>query len=100
MHRFFSPRGIYRTNVRNKADTEASGDKQVEMNFPAIPHYFQASGASKIELQLGQGTTDKPLPGDCHFIENSNASVTMWFETSHVGFLWLLGLKIGYLSLL
>lgn len=59
------------------------------MNFPAIPHYFQASGASKIELQLGQGTTDKPLPGDCHFIENSNASVTMWFETSHVGHLCL-----------
>lgn len=58
------------------------------MNFPAIPHYFQASGASKIELQLGQGTTDKPLPGDCHFIENSSASVTMWFETSHVGLLW------------
>lgn len=63
---------------------EASGDKQVEMNFPAIPRYLQASGAKKIELQLGQGTTDKPLPGDSHFIENSNASLTMWFETSHV----------------
>lgn len=84
VHRFFSPRGIYRTNVRNKADMEASGDKQVEMNFPAIPRYLQASGAKKIELQLGQGTTDKPLPGDSHFIENNNASLTMWFETSHV----------------
>lgn len=57
------------------------------MTSAAVPHFFNASGAKKMDLHLGQGTTDKPLPtpmGDCHFIENGNANLTMWFETSHV----------------
>lgn len=57
------------------------------MSAAALPHFFNAIGAKKIDLKLGQGTTDKPLPtplGDCHFIENSNATITNWFDDSHV----------------
>lgn len=89
VNRFFSPRGIYRTNIHSKNDVEAVSDKSIEMTSAAVPHFFNASGAKKIDLHLGQGTTDKPLPtplGDCHFIENGNVNMTMWFETSHVSF--------------
>lgn len=71
----------------------------------AVPHFFNASGAKKIELQLGQGTTEKSVQGPLgemiHFIENANASLTLWFETSHVSsedglsFLILLWLTIS-----
>lgn len=93
VNRFFSAKGVYRTNLHHKNDPEATVDKQVEMVAAAVPHYFNASGARKIELQLGQGTTDKSIPGamgDNHFIENHNASLTMWFEASHVSQLPLL----------
>lgn len=86
VNRFFSAKGTYRTNVHSK---NMDDDKQIEMITAAIPHFFTASGAKKIELQLGQGTTDKSLPGplgDTHYIENPNTSLTMWFETSHVSF--------------
>lgn len=86
--RFFSARGVYRTNIVNKNDAEGAGDKQIEMVASAVPHFFNASGAKKIELQLGQGTTEKTVAGQLgelvHFIENANASLTLWFDTSHV----------------
>lgn len=86
--RFFSAKGVYRTNIYNKNDAEGAGDKQIEMVASAVPHFFNASGAKKIELQLGQGITEKSVPGQLgeliHFIENANASLTLWFDTSHV----------------
>lgn len=44
-----------------------------------------------MQLIMDKGTTDRPLPGDCHCIENSKASLVYWFETgSHVGFTLLM----------
>lgn len=90
VERFFSRKGIYRTNLLHKKPDEDNPDRQVEMVAAALPHYFNASGAKKIDLQLGQGTTHKPIfvppQGDNYYIENQNASFTMWFEASHVSF--------------
>lgn len=96
VNRFFSQKGIYRTNLLHKKQDEENTDRQVEMVAAALPHYFNASGAKKIELQLGQGTTHKPIPGlfgDNYYIENQNASLTMWFPDSHVCYSYILTLS-------
>ena len=87
VYRFFSPNGVFRHSL-HLTDNEDNGDKQYEIAFPAIPRYFHThfeSGVKNMQLIMDRGITDRPLPGDCHFIENSKASLVYWFETgSHV----------------
>jgi hypothetical protein len=70
------------------SDADETTDKQYEITFPAIARYFHtnfSSGVKNMQLVMNKGTTDRPLPGDCHFIENTQASLVYWFETgSHV----------------
>lgn len=87
VYRFFSPNGVFRHSL-HVADGEDSTDKQYEIAFPAIARYFHThfeSGVRNMQLIMDKGITDRPLPGDCHFIENSKASIVYWFETgSHL----------------
>lgn len=81
VHRFFSPRGVWKQTLHTVDDHE--GDKQYEIGFPTLARYFSThfeSGVTNIQLILEKGTTDKPLTGDCHYIENSKASLQYWFE--------------------
>lgn len=87
--RFFSPNGVFRHSL-HITDVDDTTDKQYEIPYPAIARYFHThfgGGVKNIQLIMDKGTTDRPLPGDCHCIENSKASLVYWFETgSHVGF--------------
>lgn len=87
MSRFFSVNGVFRHTL-HISDADETTDKQYEITFPAIARYFHtnfASGVKNMQLVMNKGTTDRPLPGDCHFIENTQASLVYWFETgSHV----------------
>ncbi|EOO00437.1 putative topoisomerase ii-associated protein pat1 protein [Phaeoacremonium minimum UCRPA7] len=82
VHRFFSPRGMFRYSI-HVVDGEEQNDKQYEITFPALARYFHThfdSGVKYMQLILDKGTTDRPLPGDCHFIENTKSSLVYWFE--------------------
>jgi hypothetical protein len=85
--RFFSPNGVFRHSL-HITDAEDTADKQYEIAYPAIARYFHThfgSGVKNMQLIMDKGVTDRPLPGDCHCIENSKASLVYWFETgSHV----------------
>lgn len=87
MQQFFSSRGIFRHAI-HVIDGEEGSDKQYEIPFPALARYFHTyfdSGVKNMQLIMDRGTTDKPLPGDCYFIENTKASMVYWFEGgSHV----------------
>ncbi len=87
MHRFFSPRGVFRHSI-HVIDGENSSDKQYEIPFAALARYFHTffdSGVKNMQLVMDKGTTDRPLPSDYHFIENTKASLVYWFEGgSHV----------------
>lgn len=87
MARFFAPNGVFRHSV-HISDAEDTMDKQYEIAYPAIARYFHThfgSGVKSMQLIMDKGVTDRPLPGDCQFIENSKASLVYWFETgSHV----------------
>ncbi|KAJ3509078.1 hypothetical protein NM208_g15718 [Fusarium decemcellulare] len=85
--RFFSPNGVFRHSL-HITDAEDTTDKQYEIAYPAIARYFHThfgSGVKNMQLIMDKGVTDRPLPGDCHCIENSKASLVYWFETgSHL----------------
>ena len=85
--RFFSPAGVFRHSL-HISEGEESSDKQYEISYPAIARYFHthfASGVKSMQLILDKGLTDRPLPGDCHCIENTKASLVFWYETgSHL----------------
>ncbi|KAG5662232.1 hypothetical protein KAF25_004471 [Fusarium avenaceum] len=85
--RFFSPNGVFRHSL-HITDAEDTADKQYEIAYPAIARYFHThfgSGVKNMQLIMDKGVTDRPLPGDCHCIENSKASLVYWFETgSHL----------------
>ncbi|WKT49909.1 hypothetical protein QSH57_014856 [Fusarium oxysporum f. sp. vasinfectum] len=85
--RFFSPNGVFRHSL-HITDAEDTTDKQYEIAYPAIARYFHThfgSGVKNMQLIMDKGVTDRPLPGDCHCIENSKASFVYWFETgSHL----------------
>ncbi|KAM5382838.1 hypothetical protein ACJZ2D_002229 [Fusarium nematophilum] len=85
--RFFSPNGVFRHSL-HITDTEETTDKQYEIAYPAIARYFHThfgSGVKNMQLIMDKGVIDRPLPGDCHCIENSKASLVYWFETgSHL----------------
>ncbi|KAI1078606.1 LIM-domain binding protein-domain-containing protein [Whalleya microplaca] len=87
---FFSPRGVFRLSLfctSTDPSTEEHTDKQYEITRPALPRYFHThyqSGIKRINLTFEKGTSDKPLPNGCHFIENPKTSLTYWFDSSHV----------------
>lgn len=87
VHRFFSLKGMFRHAVHSVNGDEQDG-KQYEITFPALPRYFHThfnSGVKNMQLIMDRGTTDKPLPPDYHFIENTKASLVYWFDSgSHV----------------
>ncbi|PCD28233.1 hypothetical protein FGRA07_03372 [Fusarium graminearum] len=85
--RFFSQNGVFRHSL-HITDAEDTTDKQYEIAYPAIARYFHThfgSGVKSIQLVMDKGTTDRPLPGDCHCIENAKSSLVYWYETgSHL----------------
>ncbi|KAI5855537.1 LIM-domain binding protein-domain-containing protein [Durotheca rogersii] len=87
---FFSPRGVFRLSlfyIGNEPANEEHADKQYEITQPALARYFHThfeSGIRRINLTFEKGITDRPLPNGCHFIENQKASLTYWFDNSHV----------------
>ncbi|OTA90065.1 hypothetical protein M434DRAFT_78503 [Hypoxylon sp. CO27-5] len=87
---FFSPRGVFRLSlfyVGTDPTNEEHADKQHEITQPALARYFHThfeSGVRRINLTFEKGITDRPLPNGCHFIENQKASLTYWFDNSHV----------------
>lgn len=87
--RFFSTNGVFRHTL-HIIDADETTDKQYEIAYPAIARYFHtnfSSGVRNMQLVMNKGTTDRPLPADCHFIENTQASLVYWFETgSHVSY--------------
>lgn len=86
--RFFSTSAIFRHTLHASADGEETGPRQYDIGFPAIARYFHThfgSGVKSMQLTLGQGTVDRPTPGDGYSIENPKASLIYWFETgSHL----------------
>jgi hypothetical protein len=87
VQRFFSQKGIFRHTVHIR-EGEEQAEKQYEITYPALARYFHThfdSGVTNMQLIMDKGTTDRPMPGDCHFIENTKASLVYWFEEgSHV----------------
>ena len=37
-----------------------------------------------MQLTFEKGSVDRPLPNNCHFIENPKASLIYWYDNSHV----------------
>lgn len=86
VQRFFNPKGVFRHTLLDHSDG-GKQEKQYEIAYPALPRYFHThydSGVKNMQLILDKGTMDRPLPGDCHFIENNKASLIYWFENSHL----------------
>ena len=84
---FFSQKGILRHAILIR-DKENHQEKQYEIAYPALARYFHThfdSGVKTMQLIMEKGTTDRPLPGDCHWIECTKASLVYWFDNgSHV----------------
>ncbi|KAI1770573.1 hypothetical protein F4818DRAFT_260424 [Hypoxylon cercidicola] len=87
---FFSARGVFRLSlfyIGTDPANEDHTDKQYEITQPALARYFHThfeSGIRRINLTFEKGITDRPLPNGCHFIEYQKASMTYWFDNSHV----------------
>ena len=57
--------------------------KQYEIAYPALARYFHThfeSGVQSMQLIMEQRTTDKTLPNDRHYVENTKTSIYYWFE--------------------
>lgn len=84
VQQFFSPKGVFRHSVHILDEA----DKQYEITYPALPRYFHThfdSGIKNMQLIMEKGSTDRPLPGDGHWIENTSSSLVYWFESgSHL----------------
>ena len=69
-------------------DGDGPSEKQYELHYVTIARYFHThfqGGIKQIQLITDRGTIDKPLHGDCHYIESPKASFVYWFDTgSHV----------------
>ncbi|KAJ4997134.1 Transcriptional activator ptaB [Colletotrichum sp. SAR 10_66] len=87
VNQFFSTKGVFRHSV-HITDIEDQADKQYEITYPALPRYFHThfdSGVKNMQLIMEKGTTDRPLPGDGHWIENTKSSLVYWFDNgSHL----------------
>lgn len=81
---FFSQKGIFRHTILVGRDGEDQGqERQYEIAYPALARYFHThfeSGVKHMQLVLDKGTTERPLPNDCHLIENQKTSLIYWFE--------------------
>jgi hypothetical protein len=89
---FFSPKGVFR-HILHIADSKSDEpNKQYEIAYPALARYFQThfdSGVKSMQFIMDRATTDRPLPNDAHWIENSKSSFVYWFEGgSHVSYIW------------
>lgn len=89
VQQFFSQKGLFRHTILIQDPNESSTtERQYEMSYPALARYFHThfdSGVKTMQLILDKGTIDRSLPNDCHFIENSNASLVYWFQSgSHL----------------
>lgn len=77
---------MFRHSIHIADDEET--DKQYEIPYPVLARYFRThfeSGVRNMQLVLDKGTVDRPLPGECHSLENSKASFVYWFESgSHL----------------
>ncbi|KAK3345382.1 LIM-domain binding protein-domain-containing protein [Neurospora tetraspora] len=86
VQRFFSQKGVFRQTFKKRED-EAADPKPYEIDYAALPRFFNVhfeSGVSKMQL-VTQGTTDRSMPHDGHFIEIAKASVFYWYDNgSHV----------------
>lgn len=84
---FFSPRGVFRHSV-HITDVESQTDKQYEITYPALARYFHThfdSGVKTMQLIMEKGPTDRNLPPNGQWIENTRSSWIYWFEGgSHV----------------
>ncbi|KAK4204815.1 LIM-domain binding protein-domain-containing protein [Triangularia verruculosa] len=81
---FFSQKGLFRHTLLEQ-NPEGPAEKQYEIQYPALPRYFHThfdSGVKRMQLTMEKGTTDRALPNDCHFIENTKASLVYWFENN------------------
>ncbi|KAL2753759.1 hypothetical protein ACRALDRAFT_2029519 [Sodiomyces alcalophilus JCM 7366] len=79
---FFSPRGVFRHSV-HITDVEDQTDKQYEITYPALARYFHThfdSGVKNMQLIMEKGTTDRTLPPNGQWIENTRSSWIYWFE--------------------
>jgi hypothetical protein len=87
VQQFFSHKGIFRHSLLCK-EGETQTEKQYELSYPSLARYFYThfeSNVKTIQLVLDKGITDRPLPNDCHFIENNKASLVYWFDSgSHL----------------
>ncbi|KAF3344013.1 PTAB protein [Verticillium dahliae] len=87
VNQFFSTKGVFRHSV-HITDHEDPSDKQYEISYPALARYFHThfdSGVKNMQLIMEKGTTDRPLPGDGHWIENTKSSLVYWFDNgSHL----------------
>ncbi|CRK35529.1 hypothetical protein BN1708_019808, partial [Verticillium longisporum] len=82
VNQFFSTKGVFRHSV-HITDHEDPSDKQYEISYPALARYFHThfdSGVKNMQLIMEKGTTDRPLPGDGHWIENTKSSLVYWFD--------------------
>ncbi|PHH65433.1 hypothetical protein CDD81_2537 [Ophiocordyceps australis] len=83
VERFFSQNAVFRHSL-HISDAEDTTDKQYEISFAAIARYFHThftSGVKSMQLVADKGLMDRAMPGDCHCIETSKASLVYWFET-------------------
>lgn len=83
VQQFFSQRGIFRHTMIIRDGEDQGQEKQYEIAYPALARYFHThfdSGVKNMHLIMDRGTTDRSLPNDCHFIENTKASMVYWFE--------------------
>ncbi|KAK3304208.1 LIM-domain binding protein-domain-containing protein [Chaetomium strumarium] len=85
---FFSQKGIFRHTILVRDGEDQGQEKQYEIAYPALARYFHThfeSGVKHMQLVLDKGTAERPLPNDCHLIENQKASLVYWFEdNSHL----------------
>jgi hypothetical protein len=90
VHRFFTPRGLFRHSLHG-ADSEEGGiEKIYEIPFPAIARYFHThfdSGVRSMQLVVERVQGDRPMPGNCHALEIPKASFVYWYDGgAHVSF--------------
>ncbi|KAK4644488.1 hypothetical protein QC761_305240 [Podospora bellae-mahoneyi] len=79
---FFSQKGVFKHTLLERT-AEGPVEKPYEIQYPALPRYFHShfdSGVKTMQLIMAKGTTDRALPNDCHFIENTKASLIYRFD--------------------
>lgn len=84
VQQFFSQKGIFRHGMMVRDKDNGPQEKQYEIAYPALARYFHThfeSGVKTMHLIMEKGTTDRPMPGDSHWIECNKASLQYVFES-------------------